>query len=691
MSEPPTSESPQVERLYVLFIHYVLREGKDWTPALDATIHLTPKAEARLEHDIRYLKELLSATGGWHGFAFLFLDIRWTEVLRQKSSRLEAALLGSQLANLQERLTDLVAGDVPIRIVTPVHLLQLLVILEHNLDQHDRGRVWKYLAGAQRRLLYDSSKVIEAVIRLVNLGRNVPILRFDDDVVFFPSRYSIRPDYERHLDDTRSSILALCHRYTELSRHPDVHYFSYSGCYLSPLRADAWLEGDLETSSTDSPYADFLDEGINGFATRIVQLAKLPIGTFDPQQDPARQLEDEEAQFDLPQVQQFLSSLWEIGANPFRQVISGAGLCLSDSAILDLPPFSNLTAFVMWIDDHLKFALHHELRHFGLPLEGERRPQLSKSEMPRIGRISEIWFRQRRHSHEDGSYKRPSLKDVLWHTSEYLPRLLRGCIFDAWLREDPNLKRSAELVGGDAWNVALERAQGSYARYFIRVLTEGPQPAQREELRKVLWEMALKRLGRACEIWGDKRFAGTFLHLFVVGGGHLDTRYRAWMEGATKADLALLPREFPAGLSVALERLPKTVPPHRAAADDEANGAVTFLLELIEDALDYVDLVRFWSSFVTAARYLLNTRPRRADVFWAFPAEYPARDRRERFADLNCPSLVCPLKPTLRAAGVADPLVEKPKSQGVTVAGQESAQPAKRAPRRRSRTQRERP
>lgn len=574
------------DRLFVLFIHYNLRRDRDWT-LRGTRIHLESKAKSRLARDIEDLLPLLEkGPEGWHGFAFLFLDPGWQDLLH--STPLDAAALGAALSDFQRRLRKLVERR-PVRLVSAFRLLDLLKILA---DTGASGPdLETYLIGPGGRMRYDSSKVIEAVIRIANFSRHVPILRFDDDVIF--PRIDDRALRRAKMKRSRHGVMKLCRRFDELSANAEINYFVFSGSYLSPRTTRHFATAPPQSGSATEREVP-IGEALNGFATRVLQLAEVPdverVDHVDPGAGAPAVADALRAvpwsELDPDKARRFLADLWRIGANPFRQVISGAGLCLSDGAILDLPPFSNMQKNVMWIDDHLKFSLHHELGHFGLPKTVAAVAQSGTG----IGRHSTAWFRQERHP--DGI----TLADVRWHTRQYLPRLLRGAVADAWLREEPRLKSSAADVSDRTWLRIIKSAPGRYARHFNAAIRGAPTDPH---IRQRLEELARSRLQKAVELWSVKAYEGTFLHL-VTTGGH-DGRTTRWRE------LGFFPTEIPDGLA--------------AAVDSLGGGSPLDPLveELIDDFLGYADQVLFWKSFVQSTRFLLNEQP---DVFWPVPVPY---------------------------------------------------------------------
>jgi hypothetical protein len=95
-----------------------------------------------------------------------------------------------------------------------------------------------------------------------------------------------------------------------------------------------------------------------------------------------------------------------------EQVISGAGLYMSLSAILRLPPFMNFENNIIWVDDHLKRRLHEVLG------------DLAITDLEHVG---ESLFRQDRYPKPKGIQP----DDIKWAKSTYFYRLISGCIMHA--------------------------------------------------------------------------------------------------------------------------------------------------------------------------------------------------------------------------------------------------------------------
>jgi len=188
-------------------------------------------------------------------------------------------------------------------------------------------------------------------------------------------------------------------------------------------------------------------------------------------------------------------------------VISGAGLCLSDGAILDLPPFSNMRENVMWIDDHLKYALHHELRHFG-----------SKQGKRHRARVKSALFIQNRH--ENGL----TLKDVRFHTKYYMERLIRGCLVDSWLRADTRLNQDLSGLSRRKFDEVMRTVAGPYSRVFrVRFRAGNLNLQAKRELKEKLWRRAQERLTDLVTAWSAPPYDDTYLQAFVDGEETLRT------------------------------------------------------------------------------------------------------------------------------------------------------------------------
>jgi hypothetical protein len=593
------------ERLYLVCVHYALKSPEDWEWI---NRHLTVKYDfvvPRLAHDLCYLRRVLRPRPGkdgqvWRGFAFIFLDPGWTSLLSQTPGAFGMAALGADL-NAAQSAIETRLDQSPIlhgvseprreRVITAGNLLYLL----DSLDAAARGRgdtFYRLFAGGAQTLRYDAPKVVEAAIRIANIGRGIPLFRFDDDVIFHGRRSAAirtQEDPDSAADAEAENVLRLCGRYQDTLKDPLVRYFVYSGSYEAPV-------GQLGACPDNDPRL------LNGFATRVLQLAQLP------EQRNRRTEDTTEGTIRASVVEAFLEEMVELGANPFRQVVSGAGLCLSDGAILDLPPYSNMHLNVMWIDDHLKYALHDELGHFG---------RWTRTHHTYEARVHEAHFPQLRHGRRAGG---PlfTYKDVRWHLQTYMLRLLLGCVADAWLRGRHEVKQATHSLSKDAYDALVQSVPHIYAGRFMEVLPGGWEPfpgkPSPEQFKEDLWRRGCQRLQRAVASWSDSLYEQTFLGLFAQGAAH--SRYEEFKE--------FLPAAMPEGLAKAVQGLPDQYqnaqrPSANAALDDLSLQEA--LVTLVDDFVGYMTLVQFWPFFVQSVRCLQNQHAQylRKDLEWMFP------------------------------------------------------------------------
>jgi len=598
--------------LFGLFVHYGLNADEAKNPN-------GRELERRLKRDLKYLNKLLEPNEGWQGFAFVFIDVGWVDILAHTGRPIDHVKLAEELGELTGGISRKLKQR--IKLITFAKLAELLEVLEKILPKQHQDKLWRYLTGEKDKLLYDAPKVIEAAIRIANIGRQIPILRFDDDVVFHGARDPSDPEAVQR---TRKSIERLCEEYKRLSDDPEISYFAFSGSYL-----DSKTTERFETQNSELEGDEYLLHGLNGFATRAVQLAQctwelgkalmkkheslleeLPLDGPPSGETPKAKklretvdvvLKSEGIQLEVDAIAHFMCGLDKFGANPFLQVISGAGLCLSDSAILDLPPFSNMRQNVVWIDDHLKYSLHHELHHFGFCQDKDL-----------VARVVDAPFQQTRHANP----KALRLYDARWHLREYLPRLVLGCVADAWLRADVRLKRKLEGLSLRQFKTVFNEVPGTYAkRYFDVVIGGWPNVAAQRELRTDLWEKARTRLLALCSFFNHDEFRGTFLELFNSGPRE------PWKR------LGFFQSIVPNGLEKAVESMPENMPQRLKRKKSSTKMTVHSLTEavlvLMDDFVTYMDFASFWRHFVFAVRSLLNRKEHRKEALWLLPEPLP--------------------------------------------------------------------
>ncbi|HPO14253.1 MAG TPA: hypothetical protein PLI09_12485 [Candidatus Hydrogenedentes bacterium] len=592
------------ERLYFVSIHYALKEPRDWQWINRHLVVKCTNVVPRLARDLGYLRRVLRARRDkdgqlWKGFAFIFLDPGWTNLLGGLSP-LRTATLEADLIAAQTEIEKSLEQEIKLhnstdskseRIVTAGNLLYLLDLL----DTAARGRgdsFYRLFVGGAQTLKYDAPKVVEAAIRIANIGRGIPLFRFDDDVIFFGQRLPDRQETEQNAtaETTAGNILKLCERYQNTLEHPLIRYFVYSGGYEAPRELNMCNDNDPRL--------------LNGFATRVLQLTQLP-----KQRNPQTE-ETTEGVIKASVAKAFLEEIVKLGANPFRQVVSGAGLCLSDGAILDLPPYSNMHLNVMWIDDHLKYALHDELGHFG---------RWTRTHHHYVARVEEARFSQLRHVCKEGS---PffTYKDVKWHLQTYMLRLLLGCVADSWLRGKEQTKERTSGLKDIAYNALVLSVPHIYGDKFMEIIPGGwetyldDKDKKMDEFKQRLWQKGCERLKRAVELWSDSIYENTFLGLYVHGLRH--ARYKEFKD--------FFPAGMPNGLANAVHGLPEDIKivqrPSPNALPDDPNLEQA-LITLVDDFVDYLSLVQFWPFFIQSVRCFQNqhTQYRLQYLEWMFP------------------------------------------------------------------------
>lgn len=213
------------EHLYLVCVHYPLRAQEEWEWYAHQLVVNYDDVITRLANDLCYLRRVLrprlDKNGQfWKGFAFIFLDPGWTSLLGG-SSPIGMAALGGDLTTVQIEIEKRLSQNPTLcsspdpkreRIVTAGNLLYLLDLL-HTAARGRGESFYKLLAGGAQTLRYDAPKVIEAAIRIANIGKGIPLFRFDDDVIFCGQRSPGVSNPNSVADATAENLMRLCERY----------------------------------------------------------------------------------------------------------------------------------------------------------------------------------------------------------------------------------------------------------------------------------------------------------------------------------------------------------------------------------------------------------------------------------------------------------------------------------------------
>lgn len=577
---------------YVLYSHYP--EGQDYKRYCEGA-----KDVSQLE-GVKFLVSHLSGLNGlltwpgYEGLLVLFYAPGFAEVLegidRRKNEkallRLDELKFAKAVENyLKGELRKDYEGLLPrFRFVIALDLQRIFGrMYTKNIKQPLRS--WFFGQGADEAggMKYDSPKTVEAIVRLRLLGSGIPVFRLDYDVLFRGPENSGKKNLEF------SSTIGSCLKAYELKRDsPNIFSFIFSASYDYLLLRKAAEARDFNAWS-------------RAFATRVfpaIPLRKAQLRKINSKKGPkpVYTWQDYAQDWFSPSLaykffglddqlkNKTLSGIGKIGAHPISSVISGAMLCLSDGAILDLPPFSNFRMNVMWIDDHLKYCLHRELRHLSraevraTATEIRSRPLLSHA------RLDDVLVQKTGRKVSDNFEK--------YLFDQYLPTLLWGAIMDGWITGTPLLKfRSEDLSDQkrDAFAILQDRESKSVlARALQNALREGgfEVPAQ-NALKKNLLKEALTRINQVRNQW---------MKLTEDG---VETFASVWAKGTVDSCFRGLERElkYPAIADAKLK------PTQQITHTDHLNRNVHLgLVDLIDDAKDYIQWTLDWPKIVQVVR-----------------------------------------------------------------------------------------
>ncbi len=608
---------------YILFCHYN-SDGKE-----KPTAKKDPKPVDFLSRYKKRLKDLLDDQH-YPGLLVLFWHPGWLELLNTISADFNPDKFAVEYRRSERQQNEIntllnsIEISVPlncktrylnerIRFVIAQDLYKIINNLRGDRLGSEAKRLRKFLSGDVPRTLYDTPKVVEAIVHARHIGMNIPIFRLDRDVLF--NDYNLSKKDNKGKCVLHHAIKKAVQYYAHYNDDSHIYSFLFSASYTKPntpikkWTLDEWM-GAFSTRLFPALLAD--DKLLNEPSPVPLDVNELELNKSD--------------WFDLDVTQKFYgidangiisnpnTGISEIGSDPLEDIISGALLCMSDGAMLDLPPASNFDKNVSWIDDYLKYSLHEELKH----LESyEICGQLTQS---RRKRIPDCQVKK----------ERPPTKDIAQYIlGFYLPTLVSGCIFDRWIKGD---KKGDENTTG----VLTEALQKSLERGCIL------GNKKLNQLREDMEEEALQRLEQIRDKWSqlkgknDKDTLATsqFCTLAFLRGTKTLGLLLVWLvlflaphtfASLWVTDPEHIKREYKYGSDKKREDpgkpfvwgLIKDDSVQKITSKDDLNPAIYKLIQkLIEDAINYIEWCLEWPKFIQSVR-AIKPGSLNLDVTWS--------------------------------------------------------------------------
>ncbi|MGZ8845655.1 MAG: hypothetical protein ACXW3C_04245 [Pyrinomonadaceae bacterium] len=576
---------------YVLYSHYP--EGDDLKAYPERKVEELDGVKDLVRH-LKRLQGLLTWTG-FEGLLVLFYAPGLAECLdgiqsRKTKEDLERNCKGLQFARavdtyLQDRMREEYKDLVPrLRFVTA---LDLHKVFGRITNSELAGYLKSWIVGDAGRGTYDSPKIVEAIVRLRLLGTGVPVFRVDHDVLFRKEKNWDKKNLEF------SSTIGSCLRAYEKRRDsPNLSSFIFSASY------------DHKALGEMGEVTDFVAWS-QAFATRVFPALIARKDWIDEALDAIANGESEDKAWSDYALKSFRPSLARkfygfenaglkiskdrglgaIGAHPTSAVISGAMLYMSDGAILDLPPFSNFAVNVSWIDDHLKYSLHRELRHLNRFKFSANSPEAIPDALLAYSKLDEVIVEKA------GRKIRGNFAKYIF--DDYLPTLLRGTIMDAWITNDPLLKcRYEDLAPQDREVLKSIRQQQPAGAVLPSALHRALEKCSFERPAKNSFEnelkmIALKRINAVRRQWLDLREPGA------------ETFASVWAKGEAKSKFKNLHLKYQGIPNRAPKMAVKEDIPKLGSIDGELIQDVT---DLVKNASDYIEWTLKWPTIVQVVR-----------------------------------------------------------------------------------------
>jgi len=492
-----------------------------------------------------------------------------------------------------------------IRILSPLDFSPTMLSIWHRLGQK-RFEEWF------GHTTYDAPKLVDSIMRLRSLGNDMPVFRFDINVIC--SRYTEKDmkdikgavaqgvkDFKAAVVDPLTQSFVLSQHYTGIYAKDSKKFTAWLEAYstranpallATPAMVDKsqWKKDGSWGSYTPSPKA--LQAATDEEA--MVKFYGLAKGKGEKLETPtpcSTGSVDECAEKDILR----LGNTY-IGANPTAAVISGAALATGPGVTLDMPPFLHTDLNIMWIDDHLLDKMSQEV----MGTKRHPRPQ-------GLGTATVVKARYQP-------------RNIAKYTLElYMPTLTYGIVMDKWVnaKQDSYLlkyepaalpkslqERYNKLMPGYSGS-----AQGVLSKAMQGVRSTGttPEGDDLQELKKDLWADMLDRLGDVYYQWGHlpepkvgSKATPTFASLWATGRVCKQPGLESYCsnDGFSKLGRGLVLPAWDAKAQKAKKRseLPKLT------KDDLQPAMATKLDGLVDTALKHLQWVLIWPDVVQAVR-----------------------------------------------------------------------------------------
>lgn len=571
---------------YVLYSHYP--EGGDFS---DYSSSKNPSQLTRVKLLAKHLTGLrgLLTWPGYEGLLVLFYAPGFAKCLEgiargedeitllQTYKELEFARAVETYLNrlLEKKHRELLPR---LRFITPLDLQRIF----GRMNRKQWGiteQLQSWFVGRGEGVKYDSPKTVEAIVRLRLLGSGIPVFRVDHDVLFREKENWAKKNLEF------SSTIGSCLKAYELKRDaPNIFSFIFSASYdyqvlHSPAAANnfsTWSRAFATRVFPALPIRKDLLDRVRGEGGGYTW-HNYTTDSFSPTL--ARKFYGLDSDLKTSR----LEGIGKIGAHPLTSVISGAMLYLSDGAILDLPPFSNFRLNVMWIDDHLKYCLHRELRHLSrrkaeaVTVETRDDPLLSHARLDNVI------------VHKAGRRVGGNFPTYLFN--DYLPTLLWGTVMDAWITPTPILKYRPEDSADEERDVLSrisrrDQSEAVLASALQKALVEGGLGfTGKKTLKQSLIDIAVSRINEVRRQWIELTEDGT------------ETFASIWAKTEVNSYFPDLDLRY---AGIADEKLKS----HQDITKEDHIDRYLHsdLLNLVEDAMDYIEWTLQWPKIVQVVR-----------------------------------------------------------------------------------------